>query len=85
MYYVYLLRSAECGRCYVGWTRDLKRRLSEHHRGKNATTKRWAKVRLIFYEAFHSETDSRRRERYLKTSKGRSAIRQMLRATLLLA
>ena len=30
-YYVYLLKSEVCNRCYVGYTTDTKRRLLEHN------------------------------------------------------
>jgi len=39
-------------------------------------------VKLIFYECFLAKEDSIRRENYLKTSKGKSTIKLMLRDTL---
>ncbi len=82
MYYVYLLKSLESGKCYVGLTSDLKRRLKEHLDNKVWTTSRMGEIKLVFYEAFLSDDDARRRERYLKTTKGRSTLRLMLRESL---
>jgi len=39
-------------------------------------------VELIFYEAFKSKEDTIRRERYLKSSKGKSTLNLMLRNSL---
>ena len=37
---------------------------------------------LIFYEAFKSERDARRREEYFKTTKGKRALKIMLKETI---
>jgi len=63
MYYVYVLKSGD--KFYVGYTSDLKRRVSEHNSGINRST-RGRKWRLIYYEAYLSEKDARDRERKLK-------------------
>jgi predicted GIY-YIG superfamily endonuclease len=39
-------------------------------------------MRLIFYEAFVEKSDAVRREDYLKTTKGKSTLRMMLRNAL---
>jgi len=78
MFYVYVLQS-ELGRFYIGRTDDLRRRYKEHQLGKVWTTSRMLPVKLIFYEAFLSKTDTIRRERYLKTSKGRSSLKLIIR------
>ncbi len=64
MYYVYLLVS-EDGKTYIGYTSDLRRRLREHNKGYNKST-RGKKWKLIYYEAFLSEEDAKDRERKLK-------------------
>lgn len=81
VFYTYVLLMAN-RQLYAGFTADLKRRLSEHQRGQNNTTSRFLPVKLIFYEAFLSETDARRRENYFKTSKGKSTIQLMIRESL---
>lgn len=36
-------------------------------------------VELVFYEAYRNKYDALRREKYLKTSKGKSTLKNMLR------
>jgi putative endonuclease len=78
MYYVYILQMSN-KQLYTGFTSDLKRRLYEHRIGKNITTSKYLPAQLIFYEAFAKEADARRREKYLKSSNGKSTLRMMLR------
>jgi putative endonuclease len=80
--YVYLLRSSTNGGFYVGYTHDLKKRLAEHNKGLNLSTKAFRPWELIYYEAHKDEEDARRREKYLKTSAGKQALRRMLRYQL---
>ncbi|MHB1086402.1 MAG: GIY-YIG nuclease family protein [Minisyncoccota bacterium] len=67
---------------YVGYTADLRKRLAEHNRGKNLSTKNrsW---HCIYYEACVDNDDARRRERYFKTTAGRRALRLRLKSYLL--
>ena len=64
MNYVYVLENRS-GKLYFGSTKDLRKRLSLHALGHVDSTKRssWT---LIYYEAYRSEPDARRREHQLK-------------------
>jgi predicted GIY-YIG superfamily endonuclease len=65
-YDVYILELQD-GRLYVGHTRDLSRRQSEHVRGKGSRTSRLAGAgRLLFSESFPSRTEAVQRERQIK-------------------
>ncbi|MBN1972554.1 MAG: GIY-YIG nuclease family protein [Sedimentisphaerales bacterium] len=77
MYYTYILLSLKDRNFHIGFTGDLKRRLTEHQAGKNISTKPGLPLKLIYYEAHLSKTDAERREQYFKTTKGKSALRQM--------
>lgn len=81
MWFVYILLLNN-QQLYVGFTANLRRRLQEHQQGESGYTSKYLPIKLLFYEAFISEGDARRRERYLKTSKGKSTLRMMLRTTL---
>ena len=81
MFYVYVLRSAENDRCYVGYTGNLERRLHEHDLKNVYSTARLVNPALVYYEAFVSEEDARRREQYLKTTKGKAGLKLILRYT----
>ncbi|MHC4070949.1 MAG: GIY-YIG nuclease family protein [Planctomycetota bacterium] len=82
MFYVYVLISLRDRKFYIGFTNDLKRRLKEHNSGKNISTKSRLPLKLIYYESHLSKVDADRREKYFKTTKGKSTLRQMLRESL---
>jgi predicted GIY-YIG superfamily endonuclease len=66
MYYVYVIQN-ESGVRYLGFTSCLKTRLDAHNQGLVKSTKghEWE---FVYYEAYKSEEDARRRERNLKKS-----------------
>lgn len=66
MHYVYFLKDKRSSRIYIGYTSDLKRRIREHKEGKTKTTRTFASIDLIYYEAYKSEEDARDREKKLK-------------------
>ena len=79
MYYVYILQSAKKSDwLYKGSTSDLKKRISEHNRGKNFSTAPYTPFKLIYYEAYLLQSDAEAREKYLKTSMGRRVIKKQL-------
>lgn len=70
-HYVYILESNKDGEYYVGYTNNLKRRLAEHKKGLNFSTKYRLPFRLVYFEGCLNASDAKRRERYLKTTQGR--------------
>jgi putative endonuclease len=78
-FYVYVLSSLYDGYLYTGSTNDLKARLRLHNAGEVASTRPRRPVGLIFYEAYLNEYDAKRREQYLKSTKGKTPIRAMLK------
>mgnify|MGYP001562476530 CR=1 FL=1 len=66
MYYVYILKSKKDGKLYTGSTNNLRRRLIEHYTGKSFATKSRLPLELVYYEAYKSEVDARKREANLK-------------------
>ena len=82
MFYVYVLLSLKDKKFYIGFTNDVRRRLKEHNSGKNISTRLRLPVKLIYYEAHLSKDDAERRERYFKTTKGKSTLRQVLKESI---
>ena len=78
-YYVYILQSKKNNSLYVGYTEDLRKRLQEHNRGLNFSTKPYKPWQLIHYEAYRDQKDAKRREEYLKTSQGARLLKRMLK------
>ena len=66
MFFVYILKSLKDNQFYTGYTNNLKRRLEEHNSGQSQSTKHRAKFKLIYYEAYVSDKDAKRREHNLK-------------------
>lgn len=68
MFYVYILKSQKDNKLYIGYTKDLKRRLMEHKQGKTASTKYRLPVELVYYEAYRDIDDAKKREKSFKYS-----------------
>ncbi|MDD5088882.1 MAG: GIY-YIG nuclease family protein [bacterium] len=81
MYYVYILANPRY-ETYVGQTNDLVRRLAQHNdstfRGTLHTKRRPGPWRLIHQEEFPTRQEAMRRERGLKTGRGREWIKQLM-------
>ncbi len=71
MFHVYVLLSEKTGRKYVGSTDDVDRRVTQHNAAYSKSTRHGIPWRLVHVESFHTRSDAVRRERYLKTGKGR--------------
>jgi len=82
VYYTYVLFSLKDKRFYIGFTRNIDRRLIDHNNGKNLSTRTRRPFKLIYYEYHLAKSDALRREKYFKTSKGKSSLRQMIRDSL---
>ncbi len=65
MYYVYLLQD-DNKKIYIGYSSNLRRRITEHNRKNVYTTKRMENPHLIYYEAYDSEITAKIREQKLK-------------------
>jgi putative endonuclease len=76
---VYILQSFKNQSLYIGYSSDLRNRVTSHNEGRNKATKPFIPYRLIFYEAFLNEKDAKNREEYLKGGYGRKTINKMLK------
>ncbi len=79
MFYIYCLESLKDKGLYIGFTEDLKKRLVEHNRGLNFSTKRYIPWKVIYYEGCVEESDARRREKYLKTTQGGRLLKRRMK------
>jgi len=80
-FYVYVLKNKD-GRLYIGFTKDLVKRVKEHNRGLVFSTKPYRPWQLIYYEASINEDDAKRRESYLKTNQGGRLLKRRLKEYL---
>jgi putative endonuclease len=81
-YYTYVLLSLKDHKFYMGYSEDVFKRLKAHNKGDNASTKNRRPLELIYFEAFRDKKDALRREKYFKTTKGKTTLRQMMREFL---
>lgn len=63
---------------YIGFTNDLRQRLSMHKTKSVKTTKKFDTVTLVYYEACLSKKDALKRELQLKTGFGRGFLKRRL-------
>ena len=77
-YYIYVLED-KGGNLYVGYSKDLKKRVEEHNRGLNQSTKSQKPWHCIYFEACLNEEDAKRREGYLKTNQGNRMLKRRLK------
>ena len=82
MYYTYILLSKKDRNFYTGCTDNLRKRFEEHNNGRVKSTKHRIPIELIYYEACVCKEDAYRREKYLKTGKGKRYIRNRLKVAL---
>jgi len=69
-YYVYMLKLiSKKSITYVGYTKDIKKRISLHNSGKGAKFTRGRKWKLIYKEKFFSKNKAISREYYIKKNR----------------
>lgn len=81
-YYVYILFSQKDKGLYIGFTINLRERLSSHARGEVKSTSNRRPLKLIHYEYFINEDDAKAREVFLKSGFGRDNLKKALKRTL---
>lgn len=82
MFYVYVIWNSKNQRTYVGQTQNIEKRLAEHNDPTNYSsrfTKRFdGRWQLLHSEEFETRSLALRREKELKTGKGRDFIKTLL-------
>ena len=69
-YFVYMLKSIEKKSVtYIGYTKDLNRRIMLHNSGKGAKFTKGRKWKLIYKESFRSKNKAISREYYIKKNR----------------
>ncbi len=78
-YYVNVLHNSSKNFIYIGYSENLKQRFESHNNGENKSTKHYTPLELIHYEGYKNMADAKRRELYLKSNKGKTTLRTMLK------
>jgi len=83
MFTVYVLYSPSYNKIYIGFTSDLENRLRSHNifasKGWTVKYRPWI---LIYTEIFETKTEAMKREKQLKSAKGRNYIWQVVKDRL---
>lgn len=77
-YFVYILKSLEYEKTYVGITNNPERRLTEHNAGKSIYTRKFKPWQVVYKEEVWDRKSAREKEKYYKTSAGRKKIKLIL-------
>lgn len=77
--YVYVLQSAKDNNFYVGYTKDINRRLKEHQNGEVDSTRNRRPIKIVYCEVCLSQEDATIREKYLKTAWGKRYIKNRIK------
>jgi len=81
-FFVYILMSQRDGMLYTGMTTNLQRRLREHNSGRVKSTRFRTPLVLVHVERYNTKYEAERRERFLKTGRGRQVKKNLLRNML---
>jgi len=80
MFTVYVLYSASFDKIYIGFTNDLRRRFLFHNQlEKTGWTSRFRPWIVFYSEEYTTKVTAMRREKELKSAKGRDFIWKMIR------
>ena len=79
MFFVYSLYSKSFDKIYIGFSTDVQKRLAAHNDERNTGwTSKYRPWEIIYTEEFENKTEALKREKQLKTSRGRSFIRGLV-------
>ncbi len=77
MFWVYVLL-LENGQKYIGQTNNLQRRLNEHKTGRSQYTRKNKIRKLLYFEKCKTRSEAIKKEKFLKSGKGREWIKNQL-------
>ena len=79
MFWVYVLKSEKDGKLYTGFTDDPKKRFLQHKGRKVTSTKHRGELEVIYLEGCLNKTDAIRREKNLKSGRGKIFLKKRLK------
>jgi len=77
-FYTYILKSEKTGGFYIGFTRNLDRRVEYHNRNLNRSTRGRGPWFLVCHESFSSTKEALKREKFLKKQKNRNFYERLI-------
>jgi len=77
MYYTYAIKSEIRNYIYVGITNNPNRRINEHCRGYEKTTKPYRPFKTMLIEKYSNRIEARNREKFLKSGFGKEYLKNI--------
>ena len=75
MFTVYVLKSVRFQKIYIGFSSDINARIIAHnHPANKGWTKKFSPWELAYTEEFNTKEEAMKREKQLKSAKGREFI-----------
>jgi putative endonuclease len=75
MHFTYVLYSSLFNKIYIGFSSDVQNRLLIHNDTRNTGwTAKFQPWNILFYEEYATKSEAMKREKQLKTSRGRAFI-----------
>ena len=85
MFYLYILKSETRGSYYIGHTANIPERLFYHNQGWSKSTKSGRPWKVVYQEAYPTNSEAQRREVALKREKSSKYIERLIRGVAQLA
>ena len=80
-YYVYILKSENSGKYYIGSKSNLEDRLKRHNEGRSKYTKHGIPGELLYSEQHLNRSSAIRREKQIKCKKSKEFIEALIRTS----
>ena len=77
LFTVYALASIDHKYRYIGMTNNLSRRIKEHSKGYESTTKPYRPFKLVYTKSFTTRLLARNHEKWLKSGVGREFLDEL--------
>lgn len=78
MYYVYIAKSLKDGGFYIGCTKNIERRISEHNKGKTFSLRKRRPLIVVYSEKYDNVKDAYIREKEIKSYKGGNEFKKII-------
>jgi len=82
-FYVYVIKSENSGKIYIGQTSNLENRITRHNKIlstkiRSYTSRNKGPWKIVYTEVFSTREDARKREKKLKSARGRKFIKEVI-------
>ncbi|MFH1946604.1 MAG: GIY-YIG nuclease family protein [Candidatus Magasanikbacteria bacterium] len=77
MYFIYVISSLVKNYIYVGISDNPERRIEQHNKGYNRTTKPYTPFKVLLIEEYPTRDEARKREKVLKSGFGKEFLKNI--------